>query len=106
MDISVNNETKAKDSILDVIKSFFATSKDNEEEIDRKVKEIERQEDGNNIASLKKMVETPKAVKSKINRRNINTKKQNNKTNVKSIETNVQTVEEKVQDEKEQDEKV
>ena len=35
MDIPVNYETKTKDSFFDVIKSFFATSIDNEDEVDK-----------------------------------------------------------------------
>ena len=34
MDIPVNYEAKTKDSFFDVIKSFFATSIDNEDEVD------------------------------------------------------------------------
>ena len=45
MDIPVNYETKTKDSFFDVIKSFFATSIDNEDEVDKRVKEIEQQQD-------------------------------------------------------------
>ena len=41
MDIPVNYEAKTKDSFFDVIKSFFATSIDNEDEVDKRVKKID-----------------------------------------------------------------
>ena len=50
MDIPVNYEAKTKDSFFDVIKSFFATSIDNEDEVDKRVKEIEQQQDEINIS--------------------------------------------------------
>ena len=63
MDIPVNYETKTKDSFFDVIKSFFATSIDNEDEVDKRVKEIEQQQDEINISLLEKMVAEPKVGK-------------------------------------------
>ena len=84
MDIPVNYETKTKDSFFDVIKSFFATSIDNEDEVDKRVKEIEQQQDGINISLLEKMVAEPKVLKTKNNKKKMDTKI-NDKVNVKVV---------------------
>ena len=71
MDIPVNYETKTKDSFFDVIKSFFATSIDNEDEVDKRVKEIEQQQDEINISLLEKMANRCKICTKRMqNRRN------------------------------------
>ena len=84
MDIPVNYETKTKDSFFDVIKSFFATSIDNEDEVDKRVKEIEQQQDEINISLLEKMVAEPKEGKKKNNKKKMDTKI-NDKVNVKVV---------------------
>lgn len=84
MGIPVNYETKTKDSFFDVIKSFFATSIDNEDEVDKRVKEIEQQQDGINISLLEKMVAEPKVGKTKNNKKKMDTKI-NDKVNVKVV---------------------
>ena len=84
MGIPVNYETKTKDSFFDVIKSFFATSIDNEDEVDKRVKEIEQQQDGINISLLEKMVAEPKVGKTKNNKKKMDTKI-NDKVNVKDV---------------------
>ena len=84
MDIPVNYETKTKDSFFDVIKSFFATSIDNEDEVDKRVKEIEQQQDEINISLLEKMVAEPKVGKTKNNKKKMDTKI-NDKVNVKDV---------------------
>ena len=83
MDIPVNYETKTKDSFFDVIKSFFATSIDNEDEVDKRVKEIEQQQDGINISLLEKMVAEPKVGKTKNNKKKSSKKKKNNNNQIK-----------------------
>lgn len=84
MDIPVNYEAKTKDSFFDVIKSFFATSIDNEDEVDKRVKEIEQQQDVINISLLEKMVAEPKVGKTKNNKKKMDTKI-NDKVNVKVV---------------------
>ena len=84
MDIPVNYEAKTKDSFFDVIKSFFATSIDNEDEVDKRVKEIEQQQDEINISLLEKMVAEPKVGKTKNNKKKMDPKI-NDKVNVKVV---------------------
>ena len=84
MDIPVNYEAKTKDSFFDVIKSFFATSIDNEDEVDKRVKEIEQQQDEINISLLEKMVAEPRIWKTKNNKKKMDTKI-NDKVNVKVV---------------------